>query len=846
MPIFNIHFLIFVLLLFNVNFSVAQNVNSWSDLWNGSTTTKTGFESKDINTLCDFSTGKYAKELSDISSIKNIEVNVNKHRKWVRNGLAILKSKRDHVHRSFFTVNKNNKFEIKSDFNLFDKEDYNYGFVWDSFTDYMNIEQKYKQKFNGKVTVRYDFGSCIYDAKIRQAGDMMDHISYERDSLIQTLSIQLEQGSISNIVNFKLFRKEARNSLSEILITLLLRELGFMTPRTRLVNVIVHGKKRDMLFQENPVKEFLEKNSRREGPLFEGDETLEYNVSSYTDGYPWKWQENIYTLVNTRLENKQWANQGINSLKITLKAHSLLQLVHMHWREQPSDSLSIAQSSINLNFLTQGNSSARKNYYEYDALIRIGLGDVHQFTANRKFYWNSLLNAFEPVYYDSMVVHTEVLSFKPFLFENDTIHYFSKDFIPIVNSLIFKLDNIDEKKLIAYAISLCRGAECKKEDIKKFFHDVRENIKNYRNLLLKNSNQSLFEKKINFDVEQILNNFKNRLFVFLPNSNLYFIDIESIEEQDQGGSTKIQAIKCNISNCIQVKVDKEFIVSMLKSNTYGPNVQHVFGGIYSSNNNKITSTYIDPLNINIKHSLGSKVNYDNSTKTLKFYQQKLDDWFLLSDVEINNLSFEMISNSREMNIKSSQRFNEFGLTGCLNFFQVNFVNTKIHTVGGGCEDSVNIIKSSGKIEKLDVSNAFSDAVDIDFSNIIIKQLNVTHANNDCFDVSGGKYFIEDALLNKCGDKGISVGESSELQGMQIKVNDSNIGISSKDSSITNIQYFLANDINMCLEAYQKKQEFYGSQLFVKNSDCSQFSQGKENNFFKDKNSIISINGIQYF
>ena len=72
-----------------------------------------------------------------------------------------------------------------------------------------------------------------------------------------------------------------------------------------------------------------------------------------------------------------------------------------------------------------------KNYYEYDAIIRIGLGDVHQFATNRKFYWNSLLNAFEPIYYDSMVVHTQVPPIKPFQYENDTIHYFSKDFIPI-------------------------------------------------------------------------------------------------------------------------------------------------------------------------------------------------------------------------------------------------------------------------------------------------------------------------------------------------------------------------------------------------------------------------------
>ena len=52
-------------------------------------------------------------------------------------------------------------------------------------------------------------------------------------------------------------------------------------------------------------------------------------------------------------------------------------------------------------------------------------------------------------------------------------------------------------------------------------------------------------------------------------------------------------------------------------------------------------------------------------------------------------------------------------------------------------------------------------------------------------------------------------------------------------------------MNLCLEAYQKKQEFYGSKLFVNKSDCLTSSQGKENNFFKDDNSLISINGIKH-
>ena len=58
---------------------------------------------------------------------------------------------------------------------------------------------------------------------------------------------------IAIIKPFKL--DDVRNALTEILITLLLKELDYIAPRTRLVSVNVNGYERDMLFQENPVKE---------------------------------------------------------------------------------------------------------------------------------------------------------------------------------------------------------------------------------------------------------------------------------------------------------------------------------------------------------------------------------------------------------------------------------------------------------------------------------------------------------------------------------------------------------------------------------------------------------------
>ena len=116
-------------------------------------------------------------------------------------------------------------------------------------------------------------------------------------------------------------------------------------------------------------------------------------------------------------------------------------------------------------------------------------------------------------------------------------------------------------------------------------------------------------------------------------------------------------------------------------------------------------------------------------------------------------------------------------------------------------------------------------------------MNIINARNDCFDVSSGKYFVNHAVLKNCGDKGISVGEASEFNGSQINVSDTKIGISSKDSSISNIKSFLGNNIDLCFEAYQKKQEFFGAQLFIETSNCTSDS------VFADKNSFVIVDRV---
>ncbi len=179
----------------------------------------------------------------------------------------------------------------------------------------------------------------------------------------------------------------------------------------------------------------------------------------------------------------------------------------------------------------------------------------------------------------------------------------------------------------------------------------------------------------------------------------------------------------------------------------------------------------------------------------------------------------------------SQRFNKRGLTGCLSFYQVSFDNSQISAVNGGCEDSVNIANSQGTLAKINIRDAYADAIDVDFSSLNFAQLNITNAGNDCIDLSGGDYQITLAELQKCGDKGISVGENSTLNGNQLIINHSLIAVASKDSSTVTLDSLQAENSEICLEAFNKKQEFYGAILKVDSISC----RGK---YLADENSQI--------
>ena len=151
-------------------------------------------------------------------------------------------------------------------------------------------------------------------------------------------------------------------------------------------------------------------------------------------------------------------------------------------------------------------------------------------------------------------------------------------------------------------------------------------------------------------------------------------------------------------------------------------------------------------------------------------------------------------------------------------------NDRISNTYGFCEKEgigyVNFIKKNFNIDgKIEIKNSVSDAIDIDFSEIIIDDIIISKANNDCIDFSYGKYKIKNLYVNYCKDKAVSLGERSTLEIKSAKIDNKNIGLVSKDSSILNIKLFKLQNVDFCASAYNKKQEFEGGVIFLNKNYC---------------------------
>ena len=659
------------------------------------------------------------------------------------------------------------------------------------------IKKRLKKKFYAEINIEYDFGICKYEGIIRQNGDWPDHIKIEKGKLIRSLDIKLNNGNILNSVKFKLLIPHTRNYHNEILGTLITKGLGFIAPDTFEVFTEINGVKSIMLFQEKSEKELLEKNKRVEGPIFEGDEELLWQYKDFE----------LFALENvslSKLLNKNWFNKGNMHQLITLKSFQRLQNAYL-------ESYTI-ENKNKFKTLIFPNSKKTQTFNNYHLLLESMNGWHGLRPHNRKYYYNLFTQNFEPIYYDGMLQLN-----KPLPELNDT--FYSKLQVSAINNYLLVLNNKsfrdklynDYKSKVIYADDKF-FLECLNQ-ITNNLEIIRNIIKNKPSKLIKknNSREVYFKNHKNHKLDQlIVENISKK-----NNDNIYQLEIRSILNNKVINKDIISHELGNIlSNNL---IDNQRVIFLPKNQI-------------SSKKKIIKKTF---LNGEIYFTEGLLFKIDENKKKILIQQNVSDDWILFSNLNLDEWKFSFNGKSTFNDIRIFNRMNNYGMTGCLNFYKVKFNNNEFDIQNGRCEDSLNIVSSSGKIKKINITSAFSDALDIDFSNISIEDASVHIAGNDCVDFSGGNYEINEFNLKDCGDKGVSIGEQSNIKINNIRVENAIIGVASKDSSKSLINKSVIKKVETCLSSYNKKQEFFGSNLIVKNIDCNYYLTDKEHDEFSD-------------
>ena len=711
-------------------------------------------QSHSSDDYCNFKKNNYLKELNNKKNIIQINIKTNNLRKWTRNNLKILK----------------NNGEI--------------------------INQKLKKNYRSIVEVKYNFGTCRYPSKIRQTGDFKDHIKFSKGKIYQSLKIKLLDGNILGNVRFKLLIPKTRGS-DEVIVSKLLKSLDILSPEIFYIQVNNNGYQSLMLFHQEANKEFIEQNFKIESAIFEGDESLIWNFKDIANSN-YNYLEDFSL---ARMINSKWTKKNINTKLISSKAYSKIQKIYLNKINKDN------KFYFDINLLSNNKKDFLEKWILFE-LLMLSSNCSHGLSGiNRKFYWDSLHEAFLPIFYDGNCKidyrYNSRLIKSDFLNSADKQNY-KKIFInKNINKLKNKITNLDINSIT--------------ENSTKYDKLNKTTISNKITMLLKNLNE--LEKYLtvltddnktelldyNFKISKLEKVFNKKLL------NYFFLELN---HEDILSSNKSNFYLCQKNNCHYQDFEIEKIFS---TNLNNEKTKYIFKDFKHKKKKLINEIIIINENeIKIKRTKGIKIKVGK--ERFSIIQSNEEDRIIFFDSNLKNLNifYSGITDKKE----KKERFDDNGITGCLSFINVNFLsNINIHYDKSNCEDSINIRNSKGKINKIEIKNSEADAIDIDFSEIIIQDIIIINANNDCIDLSFGKYRIQNINANYCEDKAVSLGERSTLEIENAKIFNSNMGLASKDSSILKIKKFKLQNVDICASAYNKKQEFDGGIIFLNKNYC---------------------------
>jgi len=741
-----------------------------------------------------------------------------------------------------------------------------------------------------KVKAKVIFNEKKYRGDIRLKGDRKIHWEEKEKS---SYKIELDKDQyILGIKKFSLQKPRARNYVHEWIFHQMADDFDIIKLKYEFLNLSINGEDKGLyVLEEGFGKELIERNKRRNGPIFSLDEDLT-NTLEIKDS-----ADNIVF----EIYNKKYWNREENKNILNIASQKLRDLLDR--KISPEEVLDL------------------KKWAEYFAIIDLTSTYHGVLLKSVKFYYNPINGLFEPIPFDGhrlkLNYHKYFIGYDNRLLIDRMINTERREEISAYSwlKIIFlnKGESLNQSFYNLYLESL--NTISSKKYLDNF---ISENINKIEEI-----NSHIYADYFYFDNAR---NYGVGIYYFLLSD--FYYQAKNIREKIEK-SQIIQIVKKSNSDLLIRDIPKLYtlnysplFVDKVICNKNSQNITikiekllNVFSDTFiklpEEKKKNLKCTHVSFINkisketilLKIDH-LNSEYSYDSfknlNSEVLKNYFVQVDNnLFLKSDeIEIDknlyiprgfnvvikqgqkilliNNAF-IISNSpwriggkEKLTIISGKKNNlgggilitdtnklskiqnteisyltgydidlnnEYLIFGSVNFHQTNLEIDNAYFKNIFSEDAINIFRSNFIINNVNYKDISSDAVDIDFSDGEINRARFININNDAIDFSGSKVIINDTYFNNVRDKLISAGEESNIRIYEIKGVNSYAGIISKDGSEVYSDNINFDGVQIPFAAYQKKKEYSHGFLSAKNYIV--------NNFFaksiKDKASKIFIN-----
>ena len=346
---------------------------------------------------------------------------------------------------------------------------------------------------------------------------------------------------------------------------------------------------------------------------------------------------------------------------------------------------------------------------------------------------------------------------------------------------------------------------------------IKDLFSDNKNIFFKDLNKNLIEieKIINYDIEYL--GFKQKMIGFNDKVN----QREEILKYNIS-KLKKQSFKKEIdkkSQKIEIKKDTLFKGEVI----FGKNTEVVISpGV---------NVMMDSALIKIKgtfKAIGTEkypIIFKGIGKSGTIYFENNDQ------VDISYVSFENLNNqnSKQTQPSSITFYDSKNIKITYSKFENNIVG----------DDFINFFKSSNVlIKECLFKDIKSDALDSDFSEIKIINSKFLNIGNDAIDGSGSNIFIKNCYFNNIKDKAISAGENSQFQIEEGIIENSEIGIVTKDFSDITVKNIKFKNNSLDFSSFIKK-DFYG------NSKAVFYNTTLHKYLIEEGSEIIGLENITY-